>query len=93
MADIEITCISKDAQESTYRVQIAEHGTVSVHEVRLPAADFRALSGNRMSEERLLLASFGFLLEREPKESILREFDIMAIARYFPEYPDAMRNL
>lgn len=93
MADIEITRISKDAQESTFRVHIAAHGTVSVHEVRLRTADFDALSGGTMSEEQLLRASFEFLLEREPKESILREFDIMTIARYFPEYPDAMKGL
>ena len=30
--------------------------------------------------------SFEFLLEREPKESILRQFDLPLIGRYFPEY-------
>lgn len=93
MADIEIVRISKDAKGSTFRVQITEHGTVSAHEVRLRTADFGVLSGGTMSEEQLLRASFVFLLEREPKESILREFDIMTIARYFPEYPDAMKGL
>lgn len=34
----------------------------------------------------LVEASFAFLLEREPKESILREFDLTVIGRYFPEY-------
>ena len=42
--------------------------------------------------ERLLRASFEFLLEREPKESILRRFDLPAIERYFPEYPRAIRE-
>ena len=35
---------------------------------------------------RLLEESFRFLLEREPKESILPEFEISVIERYFPEY-------
>jgi hypothetical protein len=30
--------------------------------------------------------SFAFLLEREPKESIMREFDLTVIARYFPDF-------
>ena len=30
--------------------------------------------------------SFQFLLEREPKESILKQFDLQVIGRYFPEY-------
>jgi hypothetical protein len=34
----------------------------------------------------LVRESFAFLLEREPKESILRAFDIAVIAGYFPEY-------
>jgi hypothetical protein len=34
----------------------------------------------------LVEASFAFLLERETKESILREFDLTVIGRYFHEY-------
>ena len=29
---------------------------------------------------------FAFLLEREPKESILRSFDVSVIGGYFPEF-------
>lgn len=34
----------------------------------------------------LVRRSFAFLLEREPKESILRSFDLTAIGRYFPDW-------
>jgi hypothetical protein len=34
----------------------------------------------------LVEASFAFLLEREPNESILRTFDLTVIGRYFPDY-------
>jgi hypothetical protein len=34
----------------------------------------------------LVKESFHFLLEREPKESILRSFDLTVIGRYFPAY-------
>jgi hypothetical protein len=37
--------------------------------------------------DRLVEASFGFLLEREPRESILRSFELSAIERYFASYP------
>jgi hypothetical protein len=36
--------------------------------------------------ERVLDAAFRFLLDREPKESILRRFDVEIIGRYFPEF-------
>ena len=38
------------------------------------------------SAEELVRRSFEFLLEREPKESILSRFDLTVISRYFPEY-------
>ena len=39
----------------------------------------------------LVRRSFGFLLAREPNTSILREFRITDIERYFPEFPAAIR--
>ena len=36
--------------------------------------------------EHCIEAAFQFLLDREPKESILRRFDIAVISRYFPEF-------
>ena len=41
---------------------------------------------------KLVLESFGFLLEREPRESIMRRFDLPIIGRFFPEYPDEIRR-
>jgi hypothetical protein len=40
--------------------------------------------------ERVVRASFEFLLEREPASSILGEFSLDVIARYFPEYEDEL---
>jgi len=34
--------------------------------------------------------AFRFLLDREPKESILGRFDVTAISRYFPEFEREM---
>jgi hypothetical protein len=36
--------------------------------------------------------SFEFLLEREPNTSILPEFDLSVIQRYFPEYERTIRS-
>jgi hypothetical protein len=37
-------------------------------------------------QERCLEVAFRFLLDREPKESILGRFDVTVISRYFPEF-------
>ena len=39
----------------------------------------------------LVRRSFDFLLAREPNTSILREFRITEIERYFPEYAATIR--
>jgi hypothetical protein len=49
-------------------------------------ATYDAIAAGNVPPEELVLASFRFLLERERKESILREFDLDVIGRYFPEY-------
>src|SRR5262245_32009160 len=46
----------------------------------------------RDREERLIRESFAFLLEREPATSIMREFRLDVIGRFFPEYVPAMRT-
>lgn len=40
----------------------------------------------------LVRRSFKFLLEREPASSILREFRINEIERYFPEFASVIRS-
>jgi hypothetical protein len=40
--------------------------------------------------ERVVQRSFEFLLEREPASSIMSEFSLDVIGRYFPEYEDEL---
>ena len=42
--------------------------------------------------ERVVRESFRFLLEREPATSILRQFSLSDISRYFPEYPSELER-
>lgn len=76
-------------------VHVAERGAATEHRVHISRADYERLTGDTgATPDELVRESFAFLLEREPKESILREFEIMVIARYFPEYErDIKRRL
>jgi hypothetical protein len=56
------------------------------HRVTMSCDTYRRLSGGKHTPERCLEAAFRFLLDREPKESILARFDIAVISRYFPEF-------
>jgi len=69
-----------------FQVTVHEGGTDTHHRVTLRQADYERLSAGQASPEALVRESFHFLLEREPKESILRSFDLTLISRYFPAY-------
>ncbi len=87
MAEIQVTKID----ETSYRVEVREGSSRTVHEVTARPSDVRRYGGG-VEAEQLLRVSFEFLLEREPKESILRTFDLPVIERYFPEYPKVIRG-
>lgn len=61
------------------------------HEVTLSKADLARLGRSGESADAFVQRCFAFLLEREPKESILRRFDVSVIARYFPEFETEIR--
>lgn len=73
-----------------YVVVVDEDGSRTTHEVAVWPSDVEHYAPGSTPEE-LIEASFAFLLEREPKESILPRFELPVIERYFPEYPRVMR--
>ncbi|MGH7256162.1 MAG: hypothetical protein ACREI3_10335, partial [Nitrospirales bacterium] len=87
MAEIKVTPLN----ETTFRVEVKEGASHTTHDVTVTAAD-RQKYGAGAPVERLVKASFEFLLEREPKESILRTFPLPTIERYFPDYPTDIRQ-
>ena len=67
-------------------VRVSERGGATEHCVSLSCDYHAQLTQDRATPEQLAEASFAFLLEREPKESILRSFELPVIARYFSDY-------
>jgi hypothetical protein len=69
-------------------VQVSDPAGTSRHVVAVSGKDFERWGRGRSAAE-LVRDSLAFLLEREPKESILKEFDLAVIQRYFPDYDGA----
>jgi hypothetical protein len=61
------------------------------HDVEVDRATLDDLAPGRSPEE-LVRASFVFLLEREPRESVMRAFELPIIGRYFADYVDEIRR-
>jgi hypothetical protein len=84
MSRIEVTAaVAGDGWDCMVTVR---DGSETHHRVRVSRADLARLAPGASDPVNLVEASFAFLLEREPKESILQEFDLTVIARYFPDY-------
>jgi hypothetical protein len=74
---------------NTYEVVVSGESE-TVHRVRMSPDYYRKLSGAQFTHEWVLIQAFRFLLEREPNTSILKEFDLSIINRYFPEFEEDM---
>jgi hypothetical protein len=76
---------------SSFRVTVEEGKGRTEHEVLAGPGAVRR-HGGAVPPEELLQASVAFLLEREPKESILPRFELSEIERHFPDHPAKIRR-
>ena len=89
---IDVLCATTDAGWTCAVSVDDDRGAATTHEVAVASADLARLAPGAADPEDLVRRSFAFLLEREPKESILRRFDLPLIGRYFPEYERTIRG-
>ena len=76
--------------KATFEV-VVQNGNETSHKVHLSEDYYQKLTGGSISPEDLIHKSFEFLLERESKESILREFDLPVIQTYFSEFESTIQ--
>jgi hypothetical protein len=88
---IEIKTI-RDSDPYEFDVTVKEGGTETQHRVTMGAATYQRLTGGKVDPEKCVEAAFKFLLDREPKESILGTFDISVISRFFSDFREAFPN-
>ena len=73
-----------------FEVIVREGSGTTRHTVSMSQDACARLTAGKHPPERFLEAAFRFLLDREPKESILPRFDVTVISRYFPEFEHAL---
>jgi hypothetical protein len=76
----------ESAGKNEFRVTVSEGASRTTHHVSVQPKDYDRIAGGKIPPDELVKMSFEFLLEREPKESILSTFELMVIARYFPSF-------
>jgi hypothetical protein len=90
MAQIEIKKL-KDFPAGEFEV-IVNGNRVTKHKVTITAKYYEALTSGTGSPEKLIEKSFEFLLAREPNTSILSEFNLRVIQKYFSGYEHEMKS-
>ena len=67
-------------------VTVGEDPAATTHQVTVSRDVLARLRPDEVAPDDLVADSFAFLLSREPRESILRTFELSEIGRYFPEW-------
>ena len=93
MAEITVQPSDPQSDMSTFHVSIRDEDSSTEHDVTLSASDYDRLGTKYGTPEDFIRACFEFLLDREPKESILPRFDVSVISRYFPEFESTIQGL
>ena len=75
-----------------FGVEVTEGKEITGHKVRLPAGFLDDLLLGDVDQELIVRETFDFLLEREPATSILSEFSLVDVSRYFPEFPEELQR-
>jgi hypothetical protein len=93
MNRIELTCSPTVAGWSCI-ADVDDGRTSGRHVVTVATADAERLASARgqADVERLVHETMAFLLEREPRSSILSSFDLTVVGRFFPEYEAEMAH-
>lgn len=91
-----VTLPPADDNNWSYEVEIIESdgsGSKTTHQVTMGKDYYMNLTEKgRIIPEELIKKSFEFLLDRESKDVILRQFDITQINDYFPEYEKEIKK-
>jgi hypothetical protein len=75
-----------DGGALNFEVVVREGKGETRHHVTMSEVESQQVTAGKHTPERCIEAAFRFLLDREPKESILARFDISVVSHYFPEF-------
>jgi hypothetical protein len=75
-----------DGDPLEFDVVVREGRGETRHHVTMARKTYEQLTAGEATPEACIEAAFRFLLDHEPKESILGRFDVTAISRYFRKF-------
>jgi hypothetical protein len=92
MENIEIKKEERTKSGWNFLIEVGGNEDKIEYSVTLDEEYWEKLTNGQHPPAELIRRSFEFLLEREPKESILRKFNLNVINRYFREYENKIKK-
>ena len=89
MIDVEQT---GEGEPMEFTVTVREGSSQTRHSVTMKRKTYEKLTSGRVGAQECVRAAFAFLLDHEPKESILTSFDVTVISRYFPDFEGQLKK-
>ena len=89
MSELSVTVTPCRGSGFTFNVIVRDLHGESRHRVTIEANEAERWARLGAEPSSCAEAVMRYLLDREPKESILSAFDMHAVRRYFPEFDDA----
>lgn len=86
MSNIKVEQKSESNGRWTFTVQIGQGKDITQHTITLSDSYYQKLCSGQIEPSELVRKSFEFLLRKEPRESILTQFDLPLIQHYFSDY-------
>lgn len=91
MPDLVIGCEPVEGGGWHCSVTVGADADATTHEVSVDQDTLMDIAPGVLPEQ-LVRTSFEFLLEREPREAIMRRFELPIIGRFFGDYRDEVRR-
>ena len=75
-----------------FDVIVEEENTSTQHLVSMSKEFYNSLDTKKTALD-VVRTIFEFLLDRETKEQILREFDVTVVSHYYPEFKEKLKEM
>ena len=85
--------VREEGDQYTANVTVDEGGSYTSHTVEFSKSYYQKLTSGDHPPDVLVERSFEFLLQREPKESIMGSFNLTVINRYFGDYESTISDM
>ena len=90
---IRITETNQSNDSWTFLVELGHGDNLIEYYIDVERDYWTQLTSRRIEPAGLIEATFKFLLEKEPKEMIMKKFNLSEVIKFFPQYENEIKRI